>query len=64
MPNCAAAPSKKLMGFAIRGEKSVWAPTPRKIKDGKMVHSSKRKKYHKSPPVPLMDFSGLNIISG
>ena len=42
IPNCAAAPSKKLLGFAISGPKSVMAPTPMKIKDGKIAHSSKR----------------------
>ena len=42
IPNCAAAPSKKLLGFAIRGPKSVMAPTPMKIRDGKIAHSSKR----------------------
>ena len=33
-PNCAAAPSSRLFGLAIRGEKSVIAPTPRKISEG------------------------------
>ena len=40
IPNCAAAPSKKLIGFAISGPKSVIAPTPRKINDGRIDHSS------------------------
>ena len=40
IPNCAAAPSRKLFGFAISGPKSVSAPTPRKIRDGNIVHSS------------------------
>ena len=34
MPPCAAAPSKRLMGFAIRGPKSVIAPTAMKIRQG------------------------------
>ncbi len=42
IPNCAAAPSRKLMGLAIRGRKSVSAPTPMKIRDGRMDHSSSR----------------------
>ena len=42
IPNCAAAPSRKLFGFAISGPKSVIAPTPRKMSDGKIVHSSSR----------------------
>ena len=33
-PNCAAAPSSRLLGFASRGPKSVMAPTPRKISEG------------------------------
>ena len=33
-PNCAAAPSSRLLGLANRGPKSVIAPTPRKIKEG------------------------------
>ena len=41
IPNCAAAPKRKLIGFAIRGPKSVIAPTPRKIRDGRIDHSSK-----------------------
>ena len=44
IPICAAAPSKKLIGFAISGPKSVIAPTPRKISDGNMDHSSNEKK--------------------
>ncbi len=40
IPNCAAAPSRKLIGFAINGPKSVIAPTPKKIRDGKIDHSS------------------------
>ena len=40
IPNCAAAPSKKLIGFAISGPKSVIAPTPRKISEGRIDHSS------------------------
>ena len=40
IPNCAAAPNKKLLGLAIRGPKSVMAPTPRKIRDGRIAHSS------------------------
>ena len=44
IPNCAAAPKRKLFGFAISGPKSVNAPTPRKIKDGRIVHSSNMKK--------------------
>ena len=42
IPNCAAAPKRKLLGFAISGPKSVIAPTPRKISDGKILHSSRR----------------------
>jgi len=34
IPSCAAAPNNKLLGFAIRGPKSVKAPTPKKIKHG------------------------------
>ena len=44
IPNCAAAPNRKLIGFAINGRKSVSAPTPRKIRDGRMDHSSSLKK--------------------
>ena len=40
IPNCAAAPSRKLIGFAINGPKSVIAPTPRKISEGRIDHSS------------------------
>ena len=40
IPNCAAAPSRKLFGFAISGPKSVIAPTPMKIRDGRIAHSS------------------------
>ena len=36
----AAAPSRKLFGFAISGPKSVIAPTPIKIRDGRIAHSS------------------------
>ena len=36
MPSCAAAPSKRLLGFAIRGPKSVIAPTPIKMSGGRM----------------------------
>ena len=43
-PNCAAAPSRKLFGLAIRGPKSVRAPTPRNIRDGSIAHSSSLKK--------------------
>ena len=35
---------EKLIGFAINGPKSVIAPTPKKINDGNILHSSKRKK--------------------
>ena len=34
MPNCAAAPSNKVEGFAINAPKSVNAPTPMKINSG------------------------------
>ena len=33
-PSCAAAPRKSVLGLAISGEKSVIAPTPRKISGG------------------------------
>ena len=33
-PSCAAAPSSRLLALAIRGPKSVMAPTPMKIRDG------------------------------
>ena len=42
IPNCADAPSRKLLGLAIRGPKSVMAPTPIKIRDGSIAHSSNR----------------------
>ena len=42
IPNCAAAPKRKLLGLAISGPKSVIAPTPRKIRDGRIAHSSNR----------------------
>ena len=42
IPNCAAAPSRKLAGLAINGPKSVIAPTPKKISDGKILHSSSK----------------------
>jgi hypothetical protein len=35
IPNCAAAPSNRVFGLAIRAPKSVKAPTPRKISSGK-----------------------------
>ena len=34
IPPCAAAPSIRLFGLAISGEKSVMAPIPMKISDG------------------------------
>ena len=34
MPSCAAAPSSRDLGLAIRGPKSVIAPTARKISGG------------------------------
>ena len=34
IPPCAAAPSRKLFGFAISGPKSVIAPIPRNISGG------------------------------
>ena len=34
MPSCAAAPRIRLLGFAIKGPKSVIAPTPMKIRHG------------------------------
>ena len=37
IPNWAAAPSKNVFGLAITGEKSVIAPTPIKINNGKSV---------------------------
>ena len=40
IPNCADAPKRKLLGLAINGPKSVMAPTPMKIKDGRIAHSS------------------------
>ncbi len=41
IPNCAAAPRRKLLGLAIRGPKSVMAPTPIKIREGRIAHSSR-----------------------
>ena len=41
IPNCAAAPRRKLLGLAISGPKSVIAPTPMKISDGRIAHSSR-----------------------
>ena len=38
----AAAPSRKLFGLAISGPKSVIAPTPMKIRDGRILHSSSK----------------------
>ena len=38
----AAAPRRKLFGLAISGPKSVIAPTPMKIRDGRILHSSSR----------------------
>ena len=34
MPICAAAPKSRLLGLAMRGPKSVMAPTPRKMRQG------------------------------
>ena len=34
IPSCAAAPSNRLLGLAMRGPKSVMAPTPMKIRQG------------------------------
>ena len=42
MPSWAAAPRSRLLGLAIRGPKSVIAPTPMKIREGRIAHSSKR----------------------
>ena len=42
IPNCAAAPKRKLLGLAMSGPKSVMAPTPMKIRDGRMLHSSSK----------------------
>ena len=50
-PNCAAAPIRKLIGLAIRGPKSVMAPTPMKMRQGKIDHSSSCRKYQKIPPL-------------
>ena len=36
MPNWAPAPIKRDLGLAIRGPKSVMAPTPMKIKGGRI----------------------------
>ena len=36
IPNWAAAPNSKDLGLAIKGPKSVIAPTPRKISGGKI----------------------------
>ena len=36
IPNCAAPPSKAVLGFASIGPKSVIAPTPIKIINGKI----------------------------
>ena len=35
MPNCPAAPSRKILGFSSNGPKSVIAPIPMKISSGK-----------------------------
>ena len=40
MPNCAAAPSRRLFGFAINGPKSVIAPTPRNMSVGYIPYST------------------------
>ena len=45
---------RKLFGFAIRGPKSVSAPTPRNMRDGSMVHSSSLKKKYNSPPSSII----------
>ena len=37
IPNCAAAPKRRLIGFAINGPKSVIAPTPMNIRQGKRL---------------------------
>ena len=50
IPSCAAAPMIKLIGFAISGPKSVIAPTPMKIRDGRILHSSRVKKQQNRPP--------------
>jgi hypothetical protein len=42
IPACAAAPSKKLDGFAIKGPKSVIQPTPKKINNGKSCNLTPR----------------------
>ena len=34
IPPCAAAPRRKLLGFAISGEKSVIVPIPRNMSGG------------------------------
>ena len=35
MPNCPAAPSRKILGFSSSGPKSVMAPIPMKMSSGK-----------------------------
>ena len=40
--NDKAAPKRKLFGLAMSGPKSVIAPTPMKIRDGRILHSSSK----------------------
>ena len=50
IPNWAAAPNNRLLGFAIKGPKSVNTPTPIKISGGNIPNSSPWKIYQSKPP--------------
>ena len=49
-PNCAPAPISKLLGFEIRGEKSVIAPIPMNISEGYIPSFTPRYRRSRSPP--------------
>ena len=50
IPPCAAAPSRKLLGFAISGEKSVIQPMPRKIRGGYSCSLTPKYRISSRPP--------------
>lgn len=50
IPDCAAAPSRKLFGFAISGAKSVIVPIPKKISGGNICNFTPIYKISISPP--------------
>ena len=54
MPICAAAPSRRLLGLAIRGPKSVMAPTPRNMRHGYTPALTPMYSMSNRPPCAMM----------